>query len=156
MYTEAVAELRKTPLIIDADVAGAFRFYKLTIAHIIPFHALQQIKHVHFVDLNSFIAVGVKLLWEGSKITKDINHGHLRQMAFFSGMLGEGKEWNRDEWDYEGRKLVESSKKNAAKGKYALSKISVGSLPGSQIELDLTDDTTVSLNKLNDFNIQFG
>jgi hypothetical protein len=86
IHSEALGELRLSPLVINNDISTVFDRFFLTLAHFIPLPSLQQIEHVHFEQDRPAIEV-YKILWKGGKITKDMNGGKVRRNAYFLGMF---------------------------------------------------------------------
>ena len=86
IYAEAIHELRRAPLVIDRNMSKMFDRHSLTLAHFVPLPSLQKIEHLLFTMKNC--AKDFKsIMYDGAKITKDMNKGKVRQKAYWKGVL---------------------------------------------------------------------
>jgi hypothetical protein len=125
-----------------------FDYFRLTIAHYIPFAALKHIEHIHFDDLDGRDAAQAawRLLWDGGKLTADINQDKIRRKADFPGILqAEGMEYPKAE---RSNSRYVRHLDTHPQGKYALRKVSFESLCERPMEVDLSDETVVSLDQI--------
>ena len=89
VYAEALGELRKKPLVMDLYTDAVMAYFKLTIAHLIPFRSLKKIEHLHFDHSTIQLVVDCMLVivWGGALLTADINCDVIHRGASFPGLL---------------------------------------------------------------------
>jgi hypothetical protein len=142
---EALSSLRARPVIIEHKMVRAMEHYAINIAHLIPFQALKTIEHIHFEVTGIECELVKQILWDGAKLTADINQRVIRRMATFPGILKAPSMVDSKEHVDQQKKNPDRPLETYAEGEYNLSIVSFESLCENPMLLDLTIKNVVRL-----------